>query len=663
MALKVLPRPRKVSMRSGKLDLSGDVPLFLSPLAGGEELTAALAFAGEARERGRARLPIEKSFRPDTGGRSALFLIFGRDEKVAPELRNLPKPKGLGDEGYVIDVTARRLIAAAKAARGLFYAAQSLRQMIEVRGGKAQLPCCRIVDWPDFRYRGVMLDVSRFKVPRLDFLYEMAELFASLKINVFQLYVEHPFAWRKHPAVGKGITPLTAEEVLLLGRRCKELGIELQANQQSFGHHNHLLTRAGYSKYAEVPTGWDVDTSGVKFPWITRKRMCNWSLSPAVPATYKLIAELYDETLPLYEPELFNADCDETWDLGFGRSKKLCARKGAGRVYLEHIKKIHKLARRRGKRMMIWGDIVLDHPELIKELPKDIAVLDWAYDAQGDRNKTCRQFARAGLDFWVCPGVNSWMTIFPQTEVARVNIRRFAEAGKRWGAKGLLNTDWGDDGHTQCITGSYHGYAYGAEQSWQAGKVDDRDFDRRFSWAVFRDKSGRFGKLYSELGRTSAPFGKHRPLDYGCYPFHFLWDGFEHPRPREVRGRWSGATKAQLKACQKRARAALKLAAELRGESKDRRLLLDECVLAARETLAACRRQRVFEAACAALGGEKKLTKRQREEIAALAADWRKFRREFERVWMARSKRSQIAYRLGLFKKREKEYRKLLRAR
>jgi len=660
MPLEILPKPKQLARRGGGLDLSGDVPLWLSPLAGEEELTAALAFAGEARGRCGARLPIEKPFNPPLAGRHVRFLLFGRDARLAPELKRLARPGPLGAEGYVLDVDGRRALAAANTPRGLLHAAQTLRQMVEVRGGRARLPGCRIVDWPDFQYRGVMLDVSRFKVPSLATLLWLAETLAALKINVLQLYVEHPFAWRRHPAVGRGIGPLAAEEILLLGRRCRELGIELQANQQSFGHHRHLLSRRGYGRFAELPEGWRFDLPAGMSPWLNKRRLVNWSLSPAVPASYRLLGELYDEVLPLYAPELFNADCDETWDLGLGRSRARCGRLGRGRVYLEHILKIHRLARARGKRLMIWGDILLDHPELIRKLPPDLVVLDWAYDAQRDRRKTVRQFARAGLEFWVCPGVGSWGSVFPRVEVARVNIRKFAEAGKAFGATGLLNTDWGDDGHANLQGHSLHGYAYGAEQAWSAGPAGDGDFDRRLAWALFRDPTARFGALFRELGLTNAPFGKDRPLDYASYPFAMLWDSFRKIHPRAVMGKWKRASEPQLRASEGHARRALALIAGLRRDFRAERLLLDECALAARQTLAACRRERVFEPARLALAGEGRLSARQRAELAALRAQWRGFRREFERLWTARSKRSQIAYRLGRYRQLDREYGQLL---
>jgi hypothetical protein len=594
------------------------------------------------------------------------LLQFDRDEEVAAELRRLPRPGGSGDEGYVIDVNARRALAAGRSHRGLFYAAQTLRQLLEVRRGGAVLPCCRITDWPDFAYRGVMLDVSRFRVPRMEYLLELVELFAELKINVFQLYLEHPFAWRKHPAIGRGTSPLRAEDLLLLDRHCRALNVELQANLQSFGHHRHLLTRPGYGKYAEVPSGQPVEIdpeSRRRHPWLSADRLRNWSLSPSVPESYTLLGELYDELLPLFNSRLFNASCDETWDLGCGRSRRACQRRGKARVYLEHIRKLHRLARERGKRMMIWGDIVLEHPESIAQLPADVLVLNWGYDAQRNWNSSCRAFARAGLEFWVCPGVNSWRTIFPQTEVARANIRNFAEAGRRHGATGLLNTDWGDDGHAQPPTGSFHGYAYGAEQAWNCGRDGDRDFDRRFSWAVFRDASGRFGRMFAELGRTSAPFGTDRPLDYWHYPFDFLWAPFGTGRSRHPRREWPEVSAAQLAACARHARGALDLARALRREPAftAARFVLEECVLAAEMTLAACRRQRVYAAACAAIAGQRRLRAAERSELTALRAEWRSFRKRFEDLWITSSRRSQISYRLRIFDNLTRGYTRALR--
>jgi hypothetical protein len=126
--------------------------------------------------------------------------------------------------------------------------------------------------------------------------------------------------------------------------------------------------------------------------------------------------------LPAFTSTTFNVDCDETYDLGQGASKALADEIGVGRVYLNHILRVRELAARYRRRIQVWGDILLHHPELIGELPDDVVLLDWHYHPAGEY-PTVKVFAEAGRRFWVCPGVGSWNSIFPRLYGANVNIR------------------------------------------------------------------------------------------------------------------------------------------------------------------------------------------------------------------------------------------------
>src|SRR5207342_333696 len=110
-------------------------------------------------------------------------------------------------------------------------------------------------DWPDFAVRGVMLDISRDKVPTMATLYEMVNLFASLKINQLQLYTEHTFAYSQHEEVWRNASPMTAEEIQFLDQYCKQRFIELVPNQNSFGHMERWLKHEKYRHLAESPDG------------------------------------------------------------------------------------------------------------------------------------------------------------------------------------------------------------------------------------------------------------------------------------------------------------------------------------------------------------------------------------------------------------------------
>lgn len=94
------------------------------------------------------------------------------------------------------------------------------------------------------------------------------------------------------------------------------------------------------------------------------------SLDPTNPKSFKLISELYNELLPNFSSKYFNIGCDETMELGLGRSKTVCDKEGKGKVYLDYLKKLNAEVNKLGKTTQFWGDIIINHSELIPKLPK-----------------------------------------------------------------------------------------------------------------------------------------------------------------------------------------------------------------------------------------------------------------------------------------------------
>ncbi len=298
---------------------------------------------------------------------------------------------------------------------------------------------------PTFPVRGVMLDISRNKVPSMATLYSLVDLLAGLKINHLQLYTEHTFAYSAHREVWADASPMTAEEVLLLDSYCRERFIELAPNQNSFGHLQGWLRLPRYRELAECPGGFE-------WPWGGRSEE-PFSLDPSNPGSLRLLEGLFDELLPNFTSRLFNVGCDETFDLGQGKSRQLCGRMGKGRVYLDFLRKIHKLVSVRGRTMLYWGDIIMEHPELVHELPDDAVALEWGYEANHPFDEHGAKLGASGVPWWVCPGTSSWNSFAGRTENCLGNLRSAARSGMAHGATGFLNTDWGDNGHWQFLPG------------------------------------------------------------------------------------------------------------------------------------------------------------------------------------------------------------------
>jgi hypothetical protein len=219
------------------------------------------------------------------------------------------------------------------------------------------------------------------------------------------------------------------------------------------------------------------------------------------------LRELYDELLPNFSSRFFNVGGDETWDLGRGQSAARCARLGKGNVYVAFLKQIHREVTRRKRRMMFWGDIILTHPELLAKLPRDLIALAWGYEAGHPFADQAATFARSGLQFYVCPGTSTWMTVIGRHDNALANLRAAARAGRQHGAIGYLNCDWGDGGHPQPLAVSWPLYAAGAGLSWCAQTFAESQLAPVLNRDIYHDPLQNTARAALELGRAHLKFG------------------------------------------------------------------------------------------------------------------------------------------------------------
>lgn len=341
---------------------------------------------------------------------------------------------------------------------GLFYGVQTLLQLFRNVAETKQLPKLYIHDYPDILNRGVMLDISRDRIPKMDTLKVLVDKLSHLKINQLQLYMEHTFAYKNHRVVWEEYSPLTAEEVRELDEYCKERHIELVPNQNTFGHMAKWLIHDEYKYLAEAPDGFET-------PWDT-KFLQPFSLSPAVPESIKLVDEILQELLPNFSSNKVNIGCDETFDLCQGKSKELCEKIGKGRVYLDFLLKVYNIAKKHKQTVMFWGDIIENHPELIEELPKDMIAMVWGYEADHPFDEKCKLYEQSNISFYVCPGTSTWNSFIGRSKNCIENIKNAISAAKKYHANGVLVTDWGDHGHSQHLPFSWIGFAYMAALSW-----------------------------------------------------------------------------------------------------------------------------------------------------------------------------------------------------
>lgn len=398
-----------------------------------------------------------------------------------------PTPKharsdaSLPPEGYELVVSADGVTITSGDDAGAFYGRCTLAQLVKQAGDGDGVPVCTIRDWPDLPVRGVMLDISRDKVPTLDTLKDLVDRLASWKVNQVQLYFEHTFAYAGHDEVWRDASPLTSDDVRELDVWCRDRHMELVPNQNCLGHMGRWLRHDRYRPLAMSPDGFKDYMGRQRGPM---------TIEPSNPASLELVRDLLAQLLPCFTSARVHVGLDEPWELPDERVGD----------YLAWIDTLCAVPELDEREILVWGDIVAGKPEHLARLPDGVTVCEWGYEDWSPFDERASSFAAADTPFWMCPGTSSWMTILGRTTNMKGDIVAAASALAAHSGAGLLNTDWGDQGHLQYLPVSEPGFAYGAAVSWCLDANRDVDLAASLDMHVFDDDAGMLGATLLELG-------------------------------------------------------------------------------------------------------------------------------------------------------------------
>ncbi|NOX55707.1 MAG: family 20 glycosylhydrolase, partial [Planctomycetes bacterium] len=475
-SLRLIPYPKQVIKSSGEFRL--DRPLRLQ--APEAVIRVVAAWIGEELKGAGFGRPISRGNPTRSQQKADVIFLSPLGRTLEPTALAMPAAAGLRsfrqgatEEDYRLCVQPDGVLIAAKGPAGLLHGAATLCQLIRANRRGAAIPCLQIDDWPSLRWRAFQDDLTRGPSTRLEQLKRDVARGALLKLNIFTYYMEYQFAYSRHPKIGPPDGSLTPQELAALVRHAQPLGVHILGNQQSFAHMHHILAMEEYAHLREDER----------------------TLSPVKEETYRFLDDLYADVLPLLPFEFFNVCCDETWGLGTkGPSQELAERIGPGGVYVRHLLRVHELVHGKyGKRMMMWGDIILKHPDKLRLIPKDVIMLTWGYAPRESFEDQIVPFAKSGFEFFVCPGVSNWRRVLPHFRNSVVNIQNFVRDGAKHGALGMLNTSWDDDGENLNAP-NWYGFAWGAECAWNASNTPVEEFNRRVGAVLFGEPGDHFGR-------------------------------------------------------------------------------------------------------------------------------------------------------------------------
>ncbi len=360
----------------------------------------------------------------------------------------------LKEEAYQMLIDERGITISSTSDVGAFYAIVTLKQMVI---DNCKVAFGEIKDDPDLKIRGFMLDISRAKVPTMDTLKQIIDLLAQLKYNHLELYVEgfslenKTYSW-----VLKDGNYLTIREYQELEAYAYEHFIDLVPNENGFGHMQDWLLLDEFKELSEVDDLFEM--------WGSKRTSS--TLDVTNPKSIELVKRLYDDFLPYTKSQYFNMNFDEPFELGYGKSKALVEKIGIGNVFVDYFLKLYEHVKKYNKTPMIWGDVLLKHPEALKRLPQDVIFIDWGYNVDYPYHHNLKLLKKLNVKFMTAPATSTWGVITSRYLEMVTTIRNACFYTKMYEGEGMLLTDWGDLGHLQYLPYSYPGIIYGAMCSW-----------------------------------------------------------------------------------------------------------------------------------------------------------------------------------------------------
>ncbi len=462
--MTILPQPKKLKKTGGVVKTAG-LDIVLTMKCDSRIFKAAQKLANEIYE--------------ETGIDPVITKVLGTPDVTGKIVIDCLGKKG---EGYKLSARENGILITGDSLAGAFYGIQTLRQMLETCG--EDIECCEIEDKPDMSYRGFYHDASRGRVPNLEGAFEMIDFLAYYKHNSYQLYIEHTFEFDEYKGIYKAFGYMTAEELMQIDDYCYDNFIDFVPSLSTFGHLFRLLESKKYSHLCELE---DYERRGN--PWVNM--MLHHTINASDPDSIEVIKSLLNQYVPLFRSKYFNICCDETFDICNGKNKGL----DKGKLYLDFTLKIIDHLKSLGKTVMMWGDIVLHHPETMDQFPDDMVMLNWHYNFNPPL-ETVEQFAKQRFAQVVCPGTSCWNQFCENVPYAERNISKMVRKGAEYKVMGMLNTSWGDYGSICPMTCTIYGMVLGGALAWNSKtKVMCEKYDNAVSDIVYGDPTGETVKL------------------------------------------------------------------------------------------------------------------------------------------------------------------------
>lgn len=374
------------------------------------------------------------------------------DEKVGRDSR----------EAYQIAITPTGVLITAKSSTGLYYAVQTLRQMVVGEDELAYFPVATVEDWPKLAYRGFMMDMTHMQFPTVDEIKRQLDFLALWKTNQYYFYSETNIELESYPLLIPNAR-FSKEQMEDIIAYAEERHIDIVPNLNLYGHLHDFFKYEHYADLAATPYGREFSTTD--------------------PRVNAIVSDWVKQFAELFPSPFFHIGFDETWLIEL-EAKKVGST--VEDVYLKMLERTASIVEAKGKKVMLYADMLQKYPNAISNKLSNNILVAWHYGPL--KEETYREmlepFKQFEVPIFVQSATLNWKFLYPATSVSFRNHRLLLNEGMKYGARGFINSGWTDDSQV-LMRSSRPDMAYGSSVAWNNVEIGESDFFDKYTTILY----------------------------------------------------------------------------------------------------------------------------------------------------------------------------------
>lgn len=478
------PQPEKIKYTEGKLPLQ-NIRVYIQPAAGKDIVFALQALQQVVKEH------TGETVKAAAAPVSTLQFAIKQEGLLLPEAPGKNIDTLNSREYYRLDITSSKITVKANTSTGLYYAVQTIRQLIQGKGKQAYLPVVTIEDKPKLPYRGVMMDFAHGGQPTVTEIKKQIEFLALWKTNQYYFYTENNIVLAGYPTINYG-AQYSQEDIKSIIAYGKERHIDVIPFVAFYGHQHGLLHN---EKYATLGIG--------KY---------GHELDPRNPAVDQTLKNWIKQITTLFPSPFIHVGFDETWETN-RISDEVDSSIHSEALWLQQLNFVQTELKKYGKTVMAWTDMSNFYPDIMKKFPKEVIPVIWEYRPDTAYiNHFLNPVLAEKRSFFIQPAVSGWGHIYPSADYTFDNIRLCLEAGMANHTLGFIHSVW-TDAVEPFIRPSWMYMAYGCIAAWQGQVPDKKKFSDGYAAIVYptaaTNMNNAFAAIDSAMQHLDKCLGKN----------------------------------------------------------------------------------------------------------------------------------------------------------